>query len=335
MIEYFEHTYSIKRFTKITDDYIQALKIYNDTIPYEIKTNTNEITYWLEHKDICFELYIFGLYLDEQLIGFSMTAYLPNTKVVIDDYLSISEPYRVNTLFLNYMGLIQNYYLENNFDVSFYITEISNKYNGDGINRESKLSLKLLCLEDYSRIDTLYIEPSLGFDNDESEFDAYIYFKNTDDITKISKQTYLKLIKSIYMDYYYRWYLPFWGNNSNESNLYKTKLVNLYKRIEIALEDKEIVAAIKNDCDILKKVNSFGERSAGYIPTTKKHNKLFIQSMLTLSILILLVPCVVGIWIKILNFFGVSVDMANSFITAIIPTLITAIGTYLVASKKK
>lgn len=44
-----EHRFAIKRITKPSnEDYISALKIYNETTPPDIKTNTNEITYWLE-----------------------------------------------------------------------------------------------------------------------------------------------------------------------------------------------------------------------------------------------------------------------------------------------
>ena len=46
-----EHRFAIKRITKPSnEDYISALKIYNETTPPDIKTNTNEITYWLEQN---------------------------------------------------------------------------------------------------------------------------------------------------------------------------------------------------------------------------------------------------------------------------------------------
>lgn len=40
-----EHRFSIKHVTRTSDeDYVKALRIYNDTTPYEIKTPTNEIS---------------------------------------------------------------------------------------------------------------------------------------------------------------------------------------------------------------------------------------------------------------------------------------------------
>ena len=45
-IDKISNEFIIKRVNKTSDeDYIKALKIYNDTTPYEIKTNSNEISY--------------------------------------------------------------------------------------------------------------------------------------------------------------------------------------------------------------------------------------------------------------------------------------------------
>ncbi len=60
-----EHRFAIKRITKPSnEDYISALKIYNETTPPDIKTNTNEITYWLEQNrnELPFEIMLFSLY---------------------------------------------------------------------------------------------------------------------------------------------------------------------------------------------------------------------------------------------------------------------------------
>lgn len=52
-----EHRFSIKHVTRTSDeDYVKALRIYNDTTPYEIKTPTNEITYWLSNKKLVLHL---------------------------------------------------------------------------------------------------------------------------------------------------------------------------------------------------------------------------------------------------------------------------------------
>ena len=65
-------SFTIKRFQSSEErDFIKALKIYNDTIPVETKTSTNEITYFLDKKEIDNrEMYFFGLYYNEEVIGY-------------------------------------------------------------------------------------------------------------------------------------------------------------------------------------------------------------------------------------------------------------------------
>ena len=102
MTNQLEHRFSIKRISKTTeDDYIKALRIYNDTTPFEIKTPTNEITYWISKQKINtpFEVYAFILYLNDEVIGLSMTTYVKKTKVVVDEYLAVLEQYRICLLY--------------------------------------------------------------------------------------------------------------------------------------------------------------------------------------------------------------------------------------------
>lgn len=120
------HKFSIRRVQKATDEeYIAALRIYNETTPFEIRTETNEITYWLSQNpdNELFELYMFVLYLDDKMIGLSMTTYIKRTKVVVDEYLAVLEQYRINTIFLIYLSLIQSYYKEHNIEYSYYVNK--------------------------------------------------------------------------------------------------------------------------------------------------------------------------------------------------------------------
>ena len=74
MINQFEHRFRIRRVLKASDDeYVAALRIYNETTPYEIKTNTNEISYWIDKKaeSSPFEVLAFILYIDSEVIGLS------------------------------------------------------------------------------------------------------------------------------------------------------------------------------------------------------------------------------------------------------------------------
>ncbi len=328
MNTYLEYTYSIKRFTHENDDYLNALKIYNDTIPFEIRTDTNEITYWLNNKSNSFDMNVFGLYLNNELIGFALNTYIPRTKIVNADYLTVLEPFRINTLILNYLGLIHNFYKENGYDVSFFVMEISNKNQGRSINKESMSSIKILCLEDYVKADILYIEPQLGLNNSESEFEAFLYLKSIDTPNIINTTTYLEIVKSIYYDYYLEWYRPML--NYNELEIYKTKLNNLYTKITEHTKTKNNIMLIKSNCKEFHCNTSSREMTSANIPAiSQKNNKNYFW----LIVGFLGVPILTAIWIKILIFLGFDMNTATSLYSTIIPVLISGIFSVIITLK--
>mgnify|MGYP004678272617 FL=1 len=73
-----ENKYVLKRIHKSSDeDYVKALNIYTSTTPLDIMTESNQITKWLDKGDSKkpFELLIFCLYLDEEVVGFAQITY--------------------------------------------------------------------------------------------------------------------------------------------------------------------------------------------------------------------------------------------------------------------
>lgn len=104
-----EHRFAIKRITKPSnEDYISALKIYNETTPPDIKTNTNEITYWLEQNrnELPFEIMLFSLYLNNMVVGLAMLTYLKKQKTIIFEYLALQPSFRLNAVFFTYIILV-------------------------------------------------------------------------------------------------------------------------------------------------------------------------------------------------------------------------------------
>ncbi len=329
-----EHRFSIRRVNKATDEeYIAALRIYNETIPYEIRTESNEITYWLsvnDNKNNNFELYIFILYLDDQMIGLSMTTYIKTIKVVIDEYLAVLEEYRINTIFLIYLSLIQSYYAENNIGYSYYITEISNKNNGKNINRESQISLKVLCLEEFGKINAPYYALPLGLDNHESNFEAYLYLKTNDTIHSISKETYLQIVHAIYYDYSYVWYDKFLPRD--ELFEYKQEVDRNYNLIlqKINESNENELGIINQNCNITGSSNA--DRTSGTIPVTKR-TSYKLTTMIILAVCILPVILIVG-YSKVLALFGIPVSETKTIIGSIISAIVTSLTTFYISKKK-
>lgn len=264
-----EHKFSIRRVEKTSDeDYVKALLIYNDTTPFEIKTPTNEITFWINKQKVStpFEVYAFILYLNDEVIGLSMTTYVKKTKIVIDEYLAVYDQYRIQTIFLAYESLIQNYYRETGIEISYYLTEISYKESGKEMDRESRISLKMLCIEEYGKIDALYYALPLGLENYESNFIAHIYIKGIEPVQSISTKTYQDIIESIYYDYWYTWYdaiLP-----SAEIAIYKKLIDKNYDLIKKSLANNTVSAkVVHSNCNYLD-INA--DISKGSIPAKKQ-----------------------------------------------------------------
>lgn len=326
-----EHRFSIKHVTRTSDeDYVKALRIYNDTAPYEIKTPTNEITYWLSKQKIStpFEIYVFILYLNDEVIGLSMTSYIKKTKVIIDEYLAVYEQYRIQTIFLVFESLIQNFFTDASMEISYYLTEISNKESGKEMDRESKISLKMLCVEEYGKIDALYYALPLGLENHESNFAAHIYIKGVEPIQSISPKTYQDIIETMYYEYWYTWYEPFLS--PAELGVYKGLIDKNFELIKKAL------MSFSSSMPVLHSSCSYSNESADIsrlpIPTKKQLN--YPHFLLLVPIVILLPLVIIWGYSKILVLFGMPLSSISTIAGSIISAIITSLTTLYIARKK-
>lgn len=329
----FGHEFSIRRIHKITDEeYIEALRIYNETIPFEVRTETNEINFWLSKnkENNYFEIYMFVLYLDGKLIGLSMTTYLKKTKIVVDEYLAVLDQYRINTIFLVYLSLIQSYYKENNIDYSYYVTEISNKDSGKSINWESQISLKVLCTEEFGKINAPYYTLPLGLDNYESNFEAILYIKTNDTIKSISKETYLQIVRSIYYDYFLVWYEKLMS--AEELIQYKQEIQRNYELIQNEVLDySESVSITNSTCIALNPENNF-KHTAGTIPLSQ--NKPSKVTFLILCAIFILPVIITLCYSKLMVFMNIPLSSSTNIIGSVITVVLTSLVTLYISSKK-
>ena len=204
-----ESNFCIKRFTSSKDkDFVKALMLYNDTIPVDTKTSSNEIIYFADHCSMQPKriMYFFGLYCDKHLVGFVETGYLLTTKTIVIDYIVLKEGYRLNSIFYPLFSLIQRYFSENMIDYDYIATEVSTKCPEQSVDSESFFSKKMLQMEDFRIAEVLYRQPRLGLDNFESNFDFQLMIKSKQPIPMIKKETYLSIVYDIYFEHYYPWY---------------------------------------------------------------------------------------------------------------------------------
>jgi len=329
-----ENRYEIKRLLKSTDeDYIKSLCIYNEYTPVDIKTNTNEITYWLDNQTTQndFELLLFALYLDGQIIGFAMLVYFTNRRAIVYDYIAMYSQYRVNAAYFAYMSLINSYIITNNILVDYFAVEISNKNEGLGIDKESLIFQKLLCLEGFGVVDTQYITLPIGIDNFESSFNAFLYVKKSGDkLININRDTILNIVKGIYYDYFKTWYSKFL--NKNEIDLYIQKIDSCYKTVEEKIGDLQNINVISPKCE-LPTASKHEEPTDGVLPAKQikrfKEIYLIFAAILTIPILIVL------IYYCILNLFNIPLSSVNSMLGNMVGAVMSFIIAYFITHKKK
>lgn len=227
--------FKIKRFKSSKDkEFLDALIIYSNTIAPEIKTNTNEITYWIDKFNEKFsdkELYIFGLYYNEKLIGYSQLVYFKNDKFVFIDYLCLNDPYKKNAIFYPLYNLIETYLIEERCDYKYIITEVSYTENNLDIDEASILLLNLLFMENYGIADAMYYQPLLGLDNQESNFENKLMIKSNEPIRKMKKETYLNIVETIYKKHYLCWYEPLLDTNDNYKQ-YEKHINKLFENVK-------------------------------------------------------------------------------------------------------
>lgn len=328
-----DYLFKIRRIEKSTDsDYLSALKIYNETTPYEIKTNTNEITMWLDRKEDTdpFEPMFFALYYGHTLSGFAMMTYIKGQRLAILEYVALAPQYRVNAVFFCYINLLENYLNVNQYDVAFIINEVSNRRNGSDIDKESQIFSKLLCIEGYAKISAPYLTPPLGTNNYESSFDAFLFAKSAGNVHELEKQTYLDIVKSIYFDYFLTWYthvLP-----QNEVARYTEILKKCFESVSKSLNSTVTVSAVYSECPILQN-NSQTLKTSGLPPAVEKKPKVALYVFLA-AILIICPVIIVYCYNYVFSLLSLSMGASSNIIGDCLGATITA-GVTLYLAKKK
>lgn len=328
-----ENKYVLKRITSAQDSiYFEAIKIYNETTPPDIKTNTNEIMYWLNKNDSNsnFEVMVFALVIDDKIVGFSMMSYLKQSKIIVIEYLALIEAYRVNVVFFSFMNLMKNYLSATNYDVRYFVVEISNKNNGRSVDKESQFFLKFLCLEGYGRANASYFTLPLGMLEMESSFNAHLYIKSNDHLTELTKDTYMSIIREIYYKYFYNWYKP--TMSTETASAYKRKADDYFDTIENNMQKKETVEIVYNTCSTIEL--EYDVNTSGAIPSQVKIKKALVIPFLICLITILPVMFAL-IYSYVLPRVGMELNEVSSMIGTIFTSILTVTVSLLYYSKKK
>lgn len=198
-------------------------------------------------------------------------------------------------------------------------------YNANKKSIQKELFVFLQAIEDSSGLKILVqyeLEEAQRNQNkkksiEESYFESLLYIKTNDNISQISKETYIDLVKAIYFDYYLFWYQPFMSNN--EYIEYKKKVERVYQLVIQDVMNEMFCDISYVDCPLF--------HESGYIqPNTtlpvitrpqKKYLFLVVPGFIACTILIVWIYNTILVWLDIpINHVGAIIGNITSAIIA-------------------
>ncbi|WP_321469597.1 GNAT family N-acetyltransferase [Halarcobacter sp.] len=296
--------YTIRLFKNSkSEDFIEALSIYSEEMPSELRTSSNEIIYWIDNYSKLYkdQLLIFGFYENDKLIGFSQCVYFSEKKFITIDYFVISSTHRGNHSFQMIVALLKDFLKTYEFEYNFIVTEVELK---------NKSLFQLLKINGFGEIKSKYFQPYLGNNNHDSLIEAkLLYFPAYEDKI-ISKETYKMIIETLYDNHYIRWYSGFLSKK--EMKEYEKMINNLKIKIFNKLHNQINITGGK------KSINDYSEFDT--------------QKEIKLTAIILSIICIFAFFTLIL---GKSFNMTTSQIVIfIIIDLAMFFLVYSLVSKK-
>jgi len=236
-----KYVYELKRFKQSDDkDFTKALTLYSANIEPRLRTDTREIIYWVDNyaKKFLDKFFVFGFYLNNEIIGFAELAYFIEEKLIFVDYIVIDKNYRRNNTFYEFVEQIKEYLTNVEIVFDFVIAEVGGFDEKEPAVTTRSL-IRLLKMSGFGVIKNNYWHPRLGKNNYESELLSILMLYTSNDLKTLKKDTYLLLLNTIYYKHYKRWYDIFLSES--EQIEYTKNLLELISKTEYELRKKDII----------------------------------------------------------------------------------------------
>lgn len=243
MVEAFSD-YALVRFgpkSAATSDFLRALDIYSAETAKEIRTDTNEIVYWLGRYDAEFDgdkLLLFGLYKGGDIIGFAQAVHLKSARIIIVDYMAICRSSRRHNVFFQFVDMIYEWTIGENLCHDYIVVEVSTPKDPLAARRAGAL-IRALNMAGFATVDAPYLHPKLGSQG-ETEASAKLLVKPNIAIASISTSEYIRIVRSIYYDHYIRWYSKIFAQGAFDE--YKRSVDKDYETVRAVTSNREAIA---------------------------------------------------------------------------------------------
>lgn len=317
--------YRIKQVKSVKDkDLTEALDIYIHMVDENSETSTMQIRDYIQKKyNDTRKIFFYILYVNEKVVGFAEYGYLPNSGVLLIDYICTNP--RNHTYFYNFYQMLFEDITErlkkNGYHIKYIITELSlkkdieNKY----IDIDSNYFRQLLTMEGYKILRTPYYQPYYNNMKQEllcEDFNIAIkpLINGLYSQTTVDKAIYKEILTDIYMNHYAVWYEKFMDQTKVDQFF-----TNLLKKAQ-----KEFTDKIEVDNITLVNCTLFQNGLCQQISTeniTLKKKRTYYATQWAMRIVCMLFSIATGVFCYLERF-----DLSETFVCALLTILSSAIS---------
>jgi hypothetical protein len=227
--------YIVRSFRSTKDrDFQKALQIYDAHTHPQVKTDSREITYWLDNnqarKDGTF--YVCGLYIGADLVGYAQFIHLPSTRLIHFDYFIIDPARRTAGAFYTFADQMRIFFETEGFEWDFASAEVAKLDVVNGVSLYAERLVRLFRQAGFSEILADYDQPLLGIEHPDTAVVARLLVLPRVEMTTISKARYLELVAAIYRKHYGAWYSIYPETSPEYDQMLETLLATAAKRLK-------------------------------------------------------------------------------------------------------
>ena len=227
--------YVIRSFPSTKDrDFLKALQLYDSQTHPQIKTDSREISYWLDHNHLRNDssFYICGLYIGTNLVGYIQFVYLAATRLIHFDYFIIDPDYRTAGAFYTFADQMRVFFEKERFQWDFVSAEVAKLDAINGVSHYAEGLVRLFRQVGFSEVLTEYDQPLLGIEFPDTAVGARLLLLPRVEMTTISKSRYVEIISAIYHKHYGVWYSIYPETSTNYDRMLDTLLASATKRLK-------------------------------------------------------------------------------------------------------
>lgn len=214
-----------------TLDYAKALGIYAQSTGPACKTDTRQITYWASryNKDYEDKILIYGLYKNDEVIGFLLAFYFVEESLLVVDHIAVESSKRSYATFMLFSELVKSDLYSYGYDIKYVLVEVVDDSFGHPMPYSAYSFIRLLKIVGFKVAKINYMIPSSEKDEPERTTKGVLMVYCQTGAKEVPRDRFLILVNAILYKLYYRWYEPFLGGNKNKYKIHLDKLYSLYR----------------------------------------------------------------------------------------------------------